>query len=346
MEIIRNYIENCFLPYEQNSRVLAAKAELLSAMEDKYNDLIAQGKTENEAIGTVIAEFGDISELKNELRLTETKKDFGVESLPKTDNEFEEFEEKKELKPLCLDKEGVKKYIRATKRFGRRIGFGIFMCINCVSALLFVNFIRHYELLTMPNVGVAALLLFVAIAVAVFIFSATTYECYEKYEDYNIILDARTRDYVEEKQRKSKAWFAVRIALGVALCILSPVSYLVLPDVMYLPTVILLLAIGLGVSFMSSAGISSDAYSNLLGKEENGLINVKVDLDFDLPKNTHDAKQFPLRQICNSSLWLATLIAFLVWGIVFDGWAICWIVFIISALISAIVNPILNAVEK
>lgn len=342
MEIIRNYIENCFLPYEQNSRVLAAKAELLSAMEDKYNDLIALGKTENEAIGTVIAEFGDISELKNELRLTETNK---ANAVKYSDDEDEERESRK---TVPLEKEDVKKYIRATKRFGRRIGFGIFMCINCVSALLFVNFIRHYELLAMPNVGVAALLLFVAIAVAVFIFSATTYERYEKYEDYNIILDARTRDYVEEKQRKSKAWFAVRIALGVALCILSPVSYFVIPDLKYLPTVVLLLAIGLGVSFMSSAGISSDAYSNLLGKddEENGFVNVKVDLDFDVPQNTHDTKSFPLRQICNSGLWIATLIAFLVWGIVFDGWAICWIVFLVSALISAIVNPILNAVEK
>lgn len=36
-------------------------------MEDKYSELIADGKSENEVIGTIIAEFGNLDELAESL---------------------------------------------------------------------------------------------------------------------------------------------------------------------------------------------------------------------------------------------------------------------------------------
>lgn len=38
-------------------------------MEDKYNELISEGKSENEAVGTVISEFGNLDELAETLGL-------------------------------------------------------------------------------------------------------------------------------------------------------------------------------------------------------------------------------------------------------------------------------------
>ena len=43
------------------------KEEILSNMEEKYRELKKQGHSENEAIGTVISEFGNIDELVREL---------------------------------------------------------------------------------------------------------------------------------------------------------------------------------------------------------------------------------------------------------------------------------------
>ena len=40
-------------------------------MEDKYNELKSEGKSENEAIGIVISEFGNIDELINELDINQ-----------------------------------------------------------------------------------------------------------------------------------------------------------------------------------------------------------------------------------------------------------------------------------
>ncbi len=36
-------------------------------MEDKYNELISEGKSDNEAIGIVISEFGNLDELADSL---------------------------------------------------------------------------------------------------------------------------------------------------------------------------------------------------------------------------------------------------------------------------------------
>ena len=67
MEAIREYLNNLFISLPETPEVLRAKAELLEMMEDKYEELIQEGKTEKEAIGTVISEFGNLEELAEEL---------------------------------------------------------------------------------------------------------------------------------------------------------------------------------------------------------------------------------------------------------------------------------------
>ena len=60
METIRNYLDAMFANMPNTPEVKKAKAELLTMMEDKYNELIAEGETENSAVGTVISEFGNL----------------------------------------------------------------------------------------------------------------------------------------------------------------------------------------------------------------------------------------------------------------------------------------------
>ena len=72
MEAIRNYLENMFLHLPVTPEVLRAKAELAQMMEDKYNELKSEGRTENEAVGIVISEFGNLEELAEALGIQET----------------------------------------------------------------------------------------------------------------------------------------------------------------------------------------------------------------------------------------------------------------------------------
>ena len=63
METIKNYLEAMFLHLPKTPEVFRAKNELAQMMEDKYTELIASGMRENEAVGTVITEFGNLDEL-------------------------------------------------------------------------------------------------------------------------------------------------------------------------------------------------------------------------------------------------------------------------------------------
>ena len=69
METIKNYLETMFANMPNTPEVRRAKDELLSMMEDKYNELIAEGVSENAAVGTVISEFGNLDELAETLGL-------------------------------------------------------------------------------------------------------------------------------------------------------------------------------------------------------------------------------------------------------------------------------------
>ena len=70
METIKNYLDSMFANLPNTASVLRAKEELLQMMEDKYTELIKDGKSENEAVGNVIAEFGNLSELAEKLSRT------------------------------------------------------------------------------------------------------------------------------------------------------------------------------------------------------------------------------------------------------------------------------------
>ena len=71
METIKNYLESMFRGLPLTEKVMKAKSELLQMMEDKYSELIRSGKTENEAVGEVIQNFGNLEDLADELGIKE-----------------------------------------------------------------------------------------------------------------------------------------------------------------------------------------------------------------------------------------------------------------------------------
>lgn len=63
MNVFTAYLDSMFGAYPPTPRLLEAKAELQTMMEDAYADLIAGGASEHEAIGQIIADFGSLDEL-------------------------------------------------------------------------------------------------------------------------------------------------------------------------------------------------------------------------------------------------------------------------------------------
>lgn len=63
MNVIDAYLDSMFSAYPQTPRLLEAKTELHDMMEDAYTTLVAEGRSENEAVGQVIRDFGNLEEI-------------------------------------------------------------------------------------------------------------------------------------------------------------------------------------------------------------------------------------------------------------------------------------------
>lgn len=65
---LRNHLESLFAGAPQTRKALELKEELLSNLYEKYDDLIAQGLSEEDAYKAAVASIGDVSDLIAALR--------------------------------------------------------------------------------------------------------------------------------------------------------------------------------------------------------------------------------------------------------------------------------------
>ena len=75
---IRWYVEELFDGYPSTKKAVELKEEMIQNLHDKYNDLIADGKTPEAAYNIVVAGIGDVSGLLNELEHDTISPDMAV----------------------------------------------------------------------------------------------------------------------------------------------------------------------------------------------------------------------------------------------------------------------------
>jgi hypothetical protein len=68
MKSIQEHVDGLFREIPDSPRKDSLKKEIVVNLQEKVSDLIAQGKAEEDAINRAIVEFGDISDIRDELR--------------------------------------------------------------------------------------------------------------------------------------------------------------------------------------------------------------------------------------------------------------------------------------
>jgi hypothetical protein len=68
MKTIQEHVDALFRDIPDSERKDALKREIVENLREKVADLMAQGKAEEDAINRAIVEFGDISDIRDELR--------------------------------------------------------------------------------------------------------------------------------------------------------------------------------------------------------------------------------------------------------------------------------------
>ncbi len=318
MDTIKNYLDNLFASLPKTAKVNELKSNILSNMEDKYNELKRQGKTENEAIGIVISEFGNIDELVSELGISTND---GTPSQP------------------LVTKEEVEQYLKVKKVMGIQIGIGTFLCILAPALLILLSVLVDSGVVFSSLKGDAAyipglivLFVLIATAVGIFIFSGMNFEQY-KFMEEGVQLPMGVAADLKKRHQAFNPTFYLCIVVGVCLCIISPVSLfltsMISGEASKYGVVILLIIVATAVFLFISSGTVRESYEKLL---QIG--------DF-APKKKKEDKVIGAVAAC---VWPLAVAVFLFCGFVYNLWYIAWVVFPITGILFGMFSAVYSIV--
>lgn len=247
MEIIRNYLETMFQSLPNTAEVQKAKIELGQMMEDKYTELKNEGKSENEAVGTVISEFGNLEELADDL---------GISGYMNPDINMAG-------KHISLVE--VKNFFEDKIRSGYMVGLGVLLCICSPSGLILMNSMGLFDF-----IGIIWLFVSIAIAVGLFIFSGTMMERWKFLENQPCSIDFATAEYVHNLREDYRMTNAMMNTVGVMFCVFCFIPLVIMNEMGMgglfesADVVILFVLVGIGVDFFIIAGTRNSAYETIL----------------------------------------------------------------------------------
>lgn len=197
METIRNYVEALFASLPQTAELTRIRGEMLANLEEKYNDLIWEGKSEAEAAGVIIAGVGSAADLRAELGLA-------------NDAPQPQAVQRAEQKP-APDPELMREYLASKQRMAVMIAIGVALFI--LSPVLYMF---GQDVLQIKMLGYVLMFGAVAAGVALCILAGFRKEGYEQMLGIG--------EYAERPEGKRADWaglfagIAFPLATVVYLC--------------------------------------------------------------------------------------------------------------------------------
>lgn len=334
METILNYLDNMFASYEQTPEVLRAKEDLAEMMEDKYNELTASGKIENEAIGIVISEFGNIQELAEELEIktnrkeTERKESSRIIIEEKQDDQKDD-EGFSDTGMRHLSDMEAEEYLFIVKQSSISIAAGVFLCICSPVLIILLGAIQDFMIPISDGIavgaGVTVLLCMVACAVGLFITSGMKLDKYDYLKNECFIINEQYKKEIIHLRESRKGNFTAKITAGVIMCILSVIPLILVPAVLdgekdfpvILSVIFLMVIVASAVSLFITAGMEEESYKVILQEKE-----------FSIKKKAGKK----IENVISAIYWPVIVIAYLAWSFICGGWGYTWIIWPIAGI--------------
>lgn len=328
METIRTYLDNMFRSWPDTEEVRRIKSELLSDMTDKYNEMKALGKSENEAVGIVISEFGNIDELMQEMGVSRRADD----------------SQDADAKLRYVRREEAEAFLHVKEANGKRVGCGVAAILVGVASLILLSMAAEY----MPGgeesalgrilaLGGLLLLFFcIIVGVALFIYSGTLEDKY-KYLEKAFRIDDSLRSELEMLREDGHSGYVVSVIVGVALCIAAAIPVITvsfLADgndfIGAIGVVITLMLVAAAVYLFVSFGERKEAYDKLLQEGE-----------FTVERK----KKKGIISLVASIVWPLVTVVFLFRGFTAGAWGTAWIIYPITGVLFGAFSAIVNAVS-
>ncbi len=320
MDTIKNYLDHMFLGLPESTKVNKAKEELLSMMEDKYHQLKAEGKSENEAIGIVISDFGNLEEVAEVLGIkdeSDIKEDYYQVNL----NEAEAFYD-------------------TNLKVWPMTGLGVMLCLMGVSMIFLMMALQRFNILQITKdhaaiIGVSMMFFWIAAGVILFVKYPAQLDNFKHLYKENLQLSYESRQFLISKRADESKKFRSRIALSVGMYILAVVPVIMVgglledsnEGVLFLALLTMFLILGLA-TYNIVAGIGSTHAIKVLLQEE----------DYSIRKKQASKRLNKIDDI----YWLVVVAIYLVWSFTTMMWGKTWIIWPIAAIIYAVIEAIVG----
>ncbi|MBO7356976.1 MAG: hypothetical protein J6U37_00420 [Lachnospiraceae bacterium] len=310
METIKSYLEAMFANMPNTKEVLKAKNELLVMMEDKYNEMIESGISENEAVGTVISEFGNLDELADDLGLKKEVKEVKERTV----------EEKRRFVPM----DEVRAYLAAKMRSGLLTGLGVMFVVSSIACPIFG--------VTVLGVSSGVMMLMVmALGIALFIFNGILNSDWGFITREKCAIDMATAQYVRNEKRRYKIPNAVCKSLGIIMC-----GFCWLPAAMHFSDRTgagsMFICLGIGLLLIISSTVVMKSYKRVL------YLNDEKTVSGNYGKEDEVNYMNKTATVIMEVYWVTVTCIYLSVSFLTAAWGITWIIWPIAAILNSILG--------
>lgn len=262
---------------------------------------------------------------------------FGVTTdyLLKDDLEEEEYTEiAEEIHPMIrkVSMEEAHEFLKVKEETGKYIAFAVFLCILSPITLIMLAGFSDLGVIAenvATGIGLITLLLFVTIAVAIFIFSGSKTSPFEYLEKESFETEYGVSGMVKERQKRYRPVYAKNNAVGACMCILAliPIFACILIDeeneiLMLVMICALLVLVGIGVMFFIVGGIHWESYHKLLQEG-----------DYTKERKRGAKKNEKIQSI----YWIVVTAIYLAWSFYTMAWYRTWIIWPVAGVLSGVI---------
>lgn len=241
---------------------------------------------------------------------------------------------------ISLDE--AKEYIKDRRFAAKRIGAGVVLCILSPVILIYLASMAEYGKIGISEdvaggLGIAALILLVIPAVALFITTGMKMEKYQYIDTEIIELEYGVTGIIKEKKQGDSERYTLGIVIGVSLCIISILPLVVMgafgfPDYLLVTGIVLLfLIVAAAVYLLIQVCMARETYDRLL---QEGEFTVRV------KKTKREPEKWA------TIYWPLVTAVYLGYSLYTFDWGRSWIIWSVAGVFSAVLKAIFGEKEE
>lgn len=336
METLKNYLETMFMKLPNTPEVRRAKDELWQMMEDKYAELTAEGHTENEVIGTIISEFGNLSEVAEELGIESVVAPQSYADAQPSQEDAQEHKTEYTCRVVTMDE--AKDFLKDSAGSALCIALGVMLCILSVTGPIVMSAVHLDETL-----GVVGMIAMIAVAVVLFVVSGVRMQKWDFLKKQPCAVDFATNQMVSERRERYRVIYTPLLAIGIMLCVLCIIPPIIMDKLNPLPGLLDMATLGAaGLFVLAATGVfmivlaccTQSGYKALLS------LNSTSTMAGTYQENEGETYKVPFIGAIMSVYWPTVTCIYLCWSFLSFEWGSTWIIWPAAAIINVIIDGI------